>query len=182
MKDVPPPPPRPVDAPNPRPGAKGIWIGITMMVLAVVIPAVVWFLVWRPFATADMYVPADGEPHSVQLPADSTHGLFLQNTAPAACEATDAGGEGVDLGPVSGTYNIDDRTADSSFDTEAGGEFTFVCEPLDAGDDSDVLIAPLPSIGVMVLSLLGSCGLGVVLGIGGLVLLILTLLRPGRRG
>ncbi|WEL93802.1 hypothetical protein P1N98_02520, partial [Tsukamurella tyrosinosolvens] len=73
------PPPRPS---RPRPGRAGIWVGVVVLVLAVVAPLVLVLTVVVPAWDLDRRaVPADGEAHGLVLPANAEYAVFSQNSA-----------------------------------------------------------------------------------------------------
>lgn len=184
------PPPPPSGDPGPplpthtsgetRPGTRGIWVGIVLMVVGIALPVAVGFFLMKPFTTADAVFPADGEPHLVELPAEEKRGLFLREFAHATCTGQDAdGNEVVAEGLGASTYTVNDWEAAYRFDTGAG-DVTFTCES--ATEGAEVRIGTVPGVGGMVGAMLGSCGVGLLLGVGGLVLLVITAVRRSRAG
>lgn len=163
-----------------RPRSTGIWVGAALMVLAVllVVGAVVFF--WQSLTGDSEVVAADGSAHEVTLPADEDYGLFADSfDQPPSCELTDGAGNAVDLDRVSGSYEVNNWTAVRSFQT-GDGDLTITCAQVDTGEDTDVRLGPLPSVGTLVAVMLGGIGLGALCGLGGLVLLIVTIVRRNR--
>lgn len=164
----------------PRPvGRSGIWIGLALMLAAVLVLVAAGLIFWRSLAGHAEVVDADGRPHEVTLPAEKTYGVFLTGSRPATCTLSDGGrgGQEVDLGPVSGSYEVNQWYADREFAT-GSGELTATCTS--AAPDAEVRLGPLPSIGGLVGALFGGLCLAGLLGIGGLVLLVVTIVRRSR--
>lgn len=155
----------------------GIWIGVGLMTAAVVVAVVAAVLVWRLLAGEVEVVEADGRPHEVSLPAGETYGTWVEPTRPATCEIADADGGEVELGPVDGSYEVNQWEADRSFETGSGA-LTLTCSGATA--DTQVRVGPLPSIPALVGLILGGVCLGMVLGTAGLVVIIVTVVRRSR--
>lgn len=161
----------------PRPvGRSGIWIGVALMVAAVLVLVAAGVIFWRSLSGDAPVVDADGQAHQVTLPAEETYGVFLTASRPATCTVLD-GGEEVDLGPVSGSYEVNQWTADREFET-GSGDLTVTCTATTA--DAEVRLGPLPSIGGLVGAIFGGLCLAGLLGVGGLVLLVVTIVRRSR--
>lgn len=161
----------------PRPvGRSGIWIGLGLMLAAVLVLVAAGLLFWRSLAGDAEVVDADGQPHQVTLPAGKTYGVFLTEARPASCTLS-ADGEEVDLGPVSGSYEVNQWYADREFET-GDGDLTVTCTS--AAPDAEVRLGPLPSIGGLLGAIFGGLCLAGLLGVGGLVLLVTTLVRRSR--
>lgn len=165
-----PPPPR-------KASRAGIWIGVGLMAAAVVVAVVAAVLVWRLLAGEVEVIDADGTPHEVTLPADETYGTWVEPARPATCTIADADGGEVELGPVDGTYEVNQWDADRSFDTGSGA-LTVTCTA--TTDGVEVRLGPLPSIPGLVGLVFGGVCLGMLLGTAGLVVLIVTVVRRSR--
>lgn len=174
--DAPPPAPQPAPG-GKRPTLKGVWIGIVLMVLAIVVLAVGMFAAWKPLFSADAVFPADGQEQAVDLPAGEDRGVWLREGQPASCRAVDADGNPIRFDGTGGDYNVNEWNAVNKFDTGAG-DVVFTCQSGIEG--TEVRISPLPGVGTIVVAMLLSCGLALLLGIGGLVLLIVTLVRRSK--
>ena len=165
----------------PRPvGRSGIWIGVALMVAAVLVLIAAGVFFWRSLSGDAVVVDADGQPHQVTLPADETYGVFLTGSRPATCTLLDRGEDGgaeVDLGAVSGSYEVNQWTADREFET-GSGDLTVTCTA--TTPDAEVRLGPLPSIGGLVGAIFGGLCLAGLLGVGGLVLLVVTVVRRRR--
>jgi hypothetical protein len=157
----------------------GVWIGIVLMVLAVAILIGGLFLSFGSLVKEDAVFEADGQPHRVELPAGEERGLYLRERDRAQCTAVDADGDQIQFrGLGASSYNVNDWHAVNRFDTGAG-DVTFTCESPDAG--TEVRVGAVPDVATMVGAFFLSCGLSVLLGITGLVLLIVTLVRRRKR-
>lgn len=167
---TPPVPARPV-------GRSGIWIGIALMLAAVLVLVAAVVIFWRSLSGDASVVDADGRPHQVTLPAEETYGVFLTDARPATCTILD-GGEEVDLGPVSGSYEVNQWYADRELDT-GSGDLTVTCTA--TAPDAEVRLGPLPSIGGLIGAIFGGLCLAGLLGVGGLVLLVATVVRRSRQ-
>lgn len=165
-----PPPPR-------KPSRTGIWIGVGLMAAAVAVAVVAAVLVWRLLAGEVEVIDADGRPHEVTLPAGETYGTWVEPARPATCAIADADGREVELGPVDGTYEVNQWDADRSFDTGSGA-VTVTCTA--TTDDAEVRLGPLPSIPGLIGLVFGGACLGMLLGTAGLVVLIVTVVRRSR--
>lgn len=162
----------------PRPvGRSGIWIGLALMLAAVLVLVAAGVIFWRSLSGDAEVVDADGAPHEVTLPAGETYGVFLTETRPATCTVSDADGREVDLGPVSGSYEVNQWYADRELET-GDGDLTVTCTS--AAPDAEVRLGPLPSIGGLVGAIFGGLCLAGLLGVGGLVLLVVTVVRRSR--
>lgn len=155
----------------------GIWIGVGLMAAAVVVAVVAAVLVWRLLAGEVEVIEADGRSHDLTLPADETYGIWVEPDRPATCELADADGADVPLGPVDGSYEVNQWEADRSFET-GSGSLTVTCASTAA--DTQVRVGPLPSIPGLVGLILGGVCLGMLLGTAGLVVIIVTVVRRSR--
>lgn len=155
----------------------GIWIGVALMAAAVVVAVVAGVLVWRLLSGEVEVIAADGRPHEVTLTADETYGVWLTPSHPATCTAVDADGGDVPLGPVDGSYEVNQWDADRSFET-GSGSLTVTCAAATA--DTEVRLGPLPSIPGLIGLVLGGVCLGLLLGAAGLVVVVVTLVRRSR--
>ncbi|MEV5002460.1 hypothetical protein [Nocardioides sp. LML1-1-1.1] len=161
----------------PRPvGRSGIWIGVALMVAAVLVLVAAGVIFWRSLSGDASVVDADGRPHQVTVPADETYGVFLTGSRPATCTILD-GGDEADLGPVSGSYEVNQWTADREFET-GSGDLTVTCTA--TTPEAEVRLGPLPSIGGVVGAIFGGLCLAGLLGVGGLALLVVTVVRRSR--
>lgn len=165
-----PPPPR-------KASRSGIWIGVGLMAAAVVVAVVAAVLVWRMLAGEVEVIDADGLPHEVTLPADESYGTWIEPARPATCAIADADGRDVPLGPVDGSYEVNQWDADRSFDT-GSGSLTVTCTA--TTDDTQVRLGPLPSIPGLIGLIFGGVCLGMLLGTAGLVVIIVTVVRRSR--
>lgn len=162
-----------------RASRTGIWIGVALMAAAAVVAVVAGVLVWRLLAGEVEVIDADGRPHEVVLEADETYGVWLEPARPATCEVADADGAAVELGPVDGSYEVNQWEADRSFDTGSGA-LTVTCTATAADSGTEVRLGPLPSIPGLVGVVLGGVCLGMLLGTAGLVVIIVTVVRRSR--
>ncbi|HVK27172.1 MAG TPA: hypothetical protein VM575_02445 [Nocardioides sp.] len=162
-----------------KPPRTGIWIGVGLMAGAVVVAVVAGVLVWRLLAGEVAVVEADGQPHAVTLPADETYGVWVEPAWPAACEVATDDGEAVELGPVDGSYEVNQWVADRSFDTGSGA-LTVTCTATTGRTDTQARIGPLPSIPGLIGLVLGGVCLGMLLGTAGLVVIVVTVVRRSR--
>lgn len=160
-----------------KPSRTGIWVGVGLMGAAVLVAVVAAVLVWRLLSGQVEVIDADGRPHEVTLEADETYGVWLEPARPATCEAVDTDGGVVELGPVDGSYEVNQWEADRSFDT-GSGSLTVTCTATVA--DTEVRLGPLPSIPGLIGLVLGGVCLGMLLGTAGLVVLIVTIVRRNR--
>ncbi|QYJ04572.1 hypothetical protein KUV85_02525 [Nocardioides panacisoli] len=172
--DAPPPPPRPA---RPRPGLRGVWLGVLLMVLGVVVLVVGMVATWKPLFDADAVVAADGREHVVSLPAGEERGLWLREGEPATCTAVDADGDAVRFERPGGEYTVNEWRASNRFGTGAG-DVVLTCDSPVPG--TEVRISALPGVATVIVAMLLSCGIGIALGLGGLVLLVVTLVRRSR--
>lgn len=164
-------------APSRPTSRTGIWIGVALMAAAVVVAVVAAVLVWRLLAGEVEVVAADGRPHEVTLPAGESYATWVEPARPATCAITDADGGEVELGPVDGTYEVNQWDADRSFDSGSGA-LTVTCTG--ATDDAEVRLGPLPSIPGLIGLVFGGVCLGMLLGTAGLVVLVVTVVRRSR--
>lgn len=155
----------------------GIWIGVGLMTAAVVVAVVAGLLVWRLLAGEVEVIDADGRPHEVTLPADDTYGTWVEPARPATCAISDADGGEVALGPVDGSYEVNQWEADRSFET-GSGSLAVTCTG--AVPDTQVRVGPLPSIPGLIGLVFGGVCLGMLLGTAGLVVVIVTVVRRSR--
>lgn len=158
-------------------GRSGIWIGIALMLAAVLVLVAAGVIFWRSLSGDATVIDADGQPHQVALPNEETYGVFLTASRPASCTAVTGDGTPVDLGSVPGSYEVNQWSADRSFDT-GDGELTFTCTA--TSPDAEVRLGPLPSIGGLLGAIFGGLCLAGLLGVGGLVLLVVTVVRRSR--
>lgn len=169
----------PVAPPPHKASRLGIKAGIALIGAAVLVAVIAGVLSWRLLAGEVEVVPADGQPHDLALAADRTYGVWLTPGRPATCELSDPDGRPVSLGPVDGTYEVNQWDADRSFES-GSGVLTVTCTPGSALADTDVRLGPLPSIPALLGLILGGVCLGMVLGGSGLVLIIVTVVRRRR--
>lgn len=162
-----------------RASRTGIWIGVGLMAGAVVVAVVAGVLVWRLLAGEVEVVEADGQPHAVALPADENYGVWVEPARPASCEVATDDGEPVELGPVDGSYEVNQWVADRSFDT-GDGALTVTCSATADRADAQARIGPLPSIPGLVGLVFGGVCLGMLLGTAGLVVVVVTVVRRSR--
>ncbi len=150
-----------------------------MMLLGVAVLVGGILLVWQPFISSDAVIAADGGQHTVELPAGEERGLFLRSSGPATCTAVDGDGQPVAFRSLRGaSYTVNDWEGTDRFDT-GSGELTFTCESPVEG--AEVRIGPMPGIGGMIGGTFAAIGGALLLGIGGLALLVVTVLRRRSR-
>lgn len=153
----------------------GALVGLGVLVGVV---GLVWAL--RGLFTIEATVPADGEPHRVEL-SDGQHFLWVDASVTApACEV-EADGTTVPLRRVGGTFT---RSYGSAGPWEArwwfdapGGVVTLTCEGVTRSAREAVEIGPrIEGLG-LVGRLLGTVGLAALLVLAGGLLLLVTIVR-----
>ena len=187
MSQQPPPPPQqppyggqppygappPYAAPPKKPRPRALWfvVGGVLLVLAPLVFVGALFSVLRPLTQEDAVFVADGQAHTVDLPAGEERALFYEDLSDASCTGVGANGDPIDLRPITGEFTYNEWTAVGRFDT-GDGAVTFTCQS--AEGDEEVRIAQLPSTGTFIAGLLVGLIVPLVLGLIGIVILIVT--------
>ncbi|NHA01872.1 hypothetical protein G5V59_25530 [Nocardioides sp. W3-2-3] len=70
-------------------GCSGIWIGIALMLAAVLVLVAAGVIFWRSLSGDATVIDADGQPHQVALPSEETYGVFLTASRPASLHSRD---------------------------------------------------------------------------------------------
>ncbi len=170
---------------RPRPGRTGIWVGIALLVVAVVAPLVVVLTVVVPAWDLDRRsVPADGAPHSLSLPANADYAIYTANSEYLSyldpqCRVTDSSGAEVELRPIAGTTTVSGWKVLRRFDT-GSGDVVLTCTPPGETKQS-VQVGAYPRFGPMIGGIFGALGIAGVSGLLGLVFIVVTLVRRSRR-
>lgn len=170
-----PPPTRPTPA-RPRVIGKVI-IGCVCLLLAFIGVVATFVLIFVAFFSTDAEVPVDGRPHTVSLEDSDRRMLLVEEGAHPTCEVRDTDGDLVALDRPGPTFtrsiNGEDRVGQSTFDPP-GDEVEVTC----SGEEQlDVQVVPSPLSGVGAVILLVGLGGSAVLGVVGLVLLIVALVK-----
>lgn len=164
--------------PTIRSGRFGLlgWVGLLLCVLALVAVAVPGFGYTR--ARADDGVRLDGSPQHVQLPANRTYGIYVDDADNSgyamSCSAVDARGRDASMAdPGWSVSSSNTEVLDLVFDT-GSGELTITC----AVPGEQVTARPVPNDGAMLLGIVLAVGLGCT-GLG--LLLAWAVERSSRR-
>lgn len=151
--------------------------GVACLVLAFLGVLGTFVLLIFVFFDTDASVPVDGRPHTVSLEGDDRRVLFVEEGGDATCEVRDSGGDVLRLDPVGAevtrSVNGEDRVGSATF-APSGGDVEVTCT---GSDRLDVEIAESPTSGDNLVLLLVGFGASAILGVVGLVLLVVALVK-----
>lgn len=142
------------------------------MMLAIGVATLLWSIpaIAHGFG-ADAMVPADGKDHTMELPADSTRGLYLQNTFGTSlnCSMKDGDGNDIRIRRPGATYQVNSWTAQAEFNT-GDGTVVINCAAQDNGFDElyEVRIGPTSGLAIGIVAIFVTIGAGFFV-IGGLL-------------
>lgn len=169
---------------RPRPGRAGIWVGIALLVAAVVGPLIIALTIVIPAWDLDRRsVPADGALHGVVLPANADYAIYTANSEylsqrDPACAAVDGAGAEVELRPLAGTTTVGGWKVLRRFDT-GSGTVVVTCESPE-GVRQNVEVGKYPRFGPMIGAIFGALALGGVLGLSGFLCVLVTAVRRSK--
>lgn len=167
------------------PGTRSAVTGAVLLVLAPAVLVGGLVLAWGAVVGERVAVPADGRPHAVEVEPGDDYGVWSREAEPVDCVVLDPpAGEPADeerhrvrTSPVPGELTVQDWTARVRFGSR-DGSLTLVCDGSVTG--SEARVGPVPSVPVTVVLTVGSVLVAVLLGLAGLVLLVVGLLRRSR--
>lgn len=169
--------------PRRRKGVKGVAItGAICVALAVVaMIGTMVFLVMGLFST-DAEVPVDGQPHNVSLDGDAERMIFVEDGSDARCTVRDADGDEIPLdgvgGEVTRSVNGEDREGVSTFEPD-GGSVEVTCTG--SAGQLDAQVGESPFTGTRITMIAVGFGISAILGVTGVVLLVVALVRKVSR-
>ncbi|UMG93036.1 hypothetical protein [Nocardioides sp. TF02-7] len=165
-----------------RPGTRVLVLGIVLVVLAPVVLVGGLVVAWRAVVGERVDVPADGRPHVVEVAPGEDQGVWTREDEQVGCvvldpppgEEPDETRHLVDTDAVGGELTVNGWTARNRFDS-GDGSLVLVCESTLPG--AEARVGPVPSVPVTVGLTVGSVFVAVLLGLAGLVLLVVGLVR-----
>jgi hypothetical protein len=162
-----------------RPSQTWTWIGVGLLVLAVVLTG---FFVWKVVETLPRTpLPVGAGP--VHLDQDGLTFYSSQPVLPPACEATDSTGADVPLKRPSGseTITINSKTwyvVSRSAEPVPAGDYSVSCT--DRETNATYAVGPRSSVLAFVGAIFGAIGSFVILGIAGVLVLVISGLKRRR--
>ncbi|GAB3131711.1 hypothetical protein GCM10027289_18350 [Tsukamurella serpentis] len=160
---------------------KGVWIGLGLIVAAIVVPLVlVLTLVMPQFRIDERVVPVDGSPHSVTLPSGTEYALLAETRTTSgtpSCLVIGEDGAPIPLRATSGSVTVNNLMVLRTFDT-GDGEVVVTCQP--APGYTEVALGRYPKMALLLTGIFGAFGFALVFGGLGVTLLVLALVRRKR--
>ncbi|KXP03416.1 hypothetical protein [Tsukamurella pseudospumae] len=170
---------------KPRPGRTGVWVGIGLLIAAVVVPIVLVVTLIVPAFGGDRdEFSADGARHSLSLPAGEKYALFVPSSGDGflhdvpSCVVAATGGRPITVRRPSGEVSLNGWRVFGTFDT-GSGKVDVTCTA--RSSDTTLRVGKYPEIGKAVGGIFGAIGAAGVLGVAGIVLIIVTVVRRSRR-
>lgn len=170
-----------------RPSWVWFLVGGVLMVVGAVAAVAIFVWTVAAFFTTDARVPVDGQPHRVSVPTDGDRMLWRSSDLfdPGCTVVDNASGAEVRLRPVGSQLTRDtgdgELTAAYRFDPGSGDLAVTCTTSTRSGDPDwqmgwgdDVVIGPAPTVGGVLGGLAATIAVGAVLGLGGLVMVIVT--------
>lgn len=177
----------PLRPPGSRPGRAGIWIGIGLLVAAIVVPIILAVtLVIPAFQLDQRTFQADGKPQTLVLPANADYAVYVVDNEfytylDARCEVADSEGVAIPLERPSGKATVNGWKVQSRFATGSGTVVATCISPGGDGSVQDVRIGRSPDMAAMLGGIFGAIAAAGLLGLAGLVCIIVTVVRRSRR-
>ncbi|MBC9732272.1 hypothetical protein [Nocardioides marmotae] len=177
------------DPRKPRPSAWWFALGGGLLLAAVAAGVALFVSTLSAFLETDATVPADGAPHTVTVPTDRDRVLWLDPDEAVRCQVVDgATGRPVVMSPVGadlqksdgdGEWRAAARFHPGSGDlevtcTDGAGDGTDTGTGIDTGEAQ---VGPAPSVGGFIGSIVLAITVPLVLGLAGLVVLLVTVVR-----